>query len=230
MCVLAVQPVLPATYTTGLCDLSFTASIRRKFTSSGDPKTSSELRAPAAMPLSIPWNANADGSSVLRTPTRGRSSRQCLSDSFKQNVAKQAWLRCYSKEAAVVGLSRASRAFASEGPPGTPPPRLSAAGSHISDTSTESEAPSVTRSAESAGASGNGQRKRRASLAVTADMAAMLQAQLQQRMFGARQGNYAHSDAAALLLARRVQGVPLSLRERMFLFLEEPVIAMRSSP
>ena len=46
--------------------------------------------------------------------------------------------------------------------------------------------------------------------------------QLQERMFGARHGTYAHSDQAALLFARLIRKENLSLRERMFLFLNEP--------
>ena len=72
------------------------------------------------------------------------------------------------------------------------------------------------------GRRGSTRGRRTSNAASTVEMAAVLQRQLQQRMFGARQGTYAHSDAAALLLARRVRGEALTIRERLFLFLEEP--------
>ena len=66
-------------------------------------------------------------------------------------------------------------------------------------------------------------KKRRASsVLASAELAADLQKELRQRMFGARHGAYAHSDTAARLLARRVRGETLTRREQLFLFLEEP--------
>ncbi len=190
--------------------------------------------------FNIPWDEpHYPSQETLVAQVRRSLSRQLtskltarrgeLTEDFKKNVARQAWLRCYSKEAAVASLG--GRKFGS--------------GEDLAPTPNGAAAPSIGASADSAeslrgsarnsgdllrqsNASPGGPAVRRpgrrssASLAVTAEMAAMLQAQLQQRMFGARQGTYAHSDEAALLLARRVQGSKLTRRERCFLFLEEP--------
>ena len=118
-----------------------------------------------------------------------------MNDSFVKNATRQAEeecgdstsspsgrksLQCFSKELSSAAarpsfVLTASKSFGSHAS-GSPCPHR------------ESNASSVRR-------------RRRSSTGLTAELAAVLTKQLQQRMFGARQGAYAHSDAASRLCA-----------------------------
>ena len=126
-------------------------------------------------------------------------------DTIQRAVKPVAQLRCYSKEASSFVSKPSGRRGSGRNTLGTIPEGET---SDCGSPSSGSTSPSGRR---------GGRR-----LVQTTELASAARARLQERMFGARRGAYAHSDAAARLLARRVQGQPLSFREGAFLFLEEP--------